>query len=161
MRFDCNYFAFVFASHGLLLHFGIRVIKLSHFFGGSLVCLNAYICIVFPNTYFSERRYNLFEVKWKSFSLVWLFATPWTVVYHTPPSMGFSRQGYWSGLPFPSPEDLRDPEIEPKSPALKADALPSEPPGKSIWTITSAHFMMYLDIVSIPNHSLMQKTSVC
>ena len=63
MRFDCNYFAFVFASNGLLLHFGIRVIKLSHFFGGSLVCLNAYICIVFPNTYFSERRYNLFEVK--------------------------------------------------------------------------------------------------
>ena len=45
-------------------------------------------------------------------------------------SMGFSRQGYWSGLPFPSPEDLPDPGIDPGSPALQADALPSEPPGK-------------------------------
>ena len=43
--------------------------------------------------------------------------------------MGFSRQEYWSGLPFPSPRDLSDPEIEPRSPALQADALPSEPPG--------------------------------
>ena len=45
------------------------------------------------------------------------------------PSMGFSRHEYWSGLPFPSPEDLPDPGIEPRSPALQADALPSEPPG--------------------------------
>ena len=45
-------------------------------------------------------------------------------------SMGFSRQGYSSGLPFPSPEDLTDPGIEPGSPILQADALPSEPPGK-------------------------------
>ena len=43
--------------------------------------------------------------------------------------MGFSRQEYWSGLPFPSPVDLPDPGIEPRSPALQADALPSEPPG--------------------------------
>ena len=46
--------------------------------------------------------------------------------------MGFSRQGYWSGLPFPSPEDLPDPGIEPGSPTLQADALPSEPPGNKI-----------------------------
>ena len=45
-------------------------------------------------------------------------------------SMGFSKQGYWSGLPFPSPGDLPDPGIEPGSPALEADALTSEPPGK-------------------------------
>ena len=44
--------------------------------------------------------------------------------------MGFSRQEYWSGLPFPSPGDLSNPEIEPRSPTLQADALPSEPPGK-------------------------------
>ena len=44
--------------------------------------------------------------------------------------MGFSRQEYWSGLPFPSSGDLPDPGIEPRSPALQADALPSEPPGK-------------------------------
>ena len=54
----------------------------------------------------------------KSLSHVWLFETPWTVVYQAPRSMGFSRQEYWSGLPFPSPGDLPDPGIEPKSPAL-------------------------------------------
>ena len=57
-------------------------------------------------------------------------AIPWTVAYQAPPSMGFSRQEYWSGLPFPSPGDLPNPGIEPGSPALETDALPSEPPGK-------------------------------
>ena len=54
----------------------------------------------------------------KSLSRVWLFATPWTVAYQAPPYMGFSRQEYWSALPFPSPEDLPDPGIEPGSPTL-------------------------------------------
>ena len=71
------------------------------------------------------------KVKVKSLSHVRLFATPWTVAYNAPPSIGFSRQEYWSGLPFPSPEDLPNLGIEPGSPALQADALPSEPPGKS------------------------------
>ena len=66
----------------------------------------------------------------KSLSHVWLFETPWTVSYQAPLSMGFSRQEYWSGLPFPSPGDLSNPRIEPGSPALQADALTSEPPGK-------------------------------
>ena len=57
-------------------------------------------------------------------------ATPCSVVYKVPLSMEFSRQEYWSGLPFPSPGDLPNPGIEPRSPALRADALPSEPPGK-------------------------------
>ena len=56
--------------------------------------------------------------------------TPWTVADQAPPTMGFSRQEYWSGLPFPSPGDLPDPGIEPRSPALRADSLTSEPPGK-------------------------------
>ena len=73
---------------------------------------------------------NLVKVKVKSLSCVRLFATPWTVAYQAPPSMGFSRQECWSGLPFPSPGDLPNPGIEPGSPALRADALPSEPPGK-------------------------------
>ena len=68
--------------------------------------------------------------KVKSLSHVQLFATPWPVAYQAPPSMGFSRQECWSGLPFPSPGDLPNPGIEPRSPALQADALPSEPPGK-------------------------------
>ena len=70
------------------------------------------------------------KVKVKSLSHLQLFATPWTVAHQAPPSMGFSRQEYWSGLPFPSPGDLTDPGIEPRSPLLQADALTSEPPGK-------------------------------
>ena len=66
----------------------------------------------------------------KSLSHVQLFATPWTVAHQAPQSMGFSRQEYWSGLPFPSPEDLPDPGIKPRYPALQADTLTSEPPGK-------------------------------
>ena len=61
------------------------------------------------------------EVKWsevKSLSRVRLFVTPWTVAHQAPPSMGFSRQEYWRGLPFPSPGDLPDPGIKPGSPAL-------------------------------------------
>ena len=63
----------------------------------------------------------------KSLSRLRLFATPWTAAYQAPLSMGFSRQEYWNGLPFPSPGDLPDPGIEPGSPALQTDALPSEP----------------------------------
>ena len=66
----------------------------------------------------------------KSLSRVQLFVTTWTVAYQVPLSVGFSRQEYWSGLPFPSPRDLLNPGIKPRSPTLQADALPSEPPGK-------------------------------
>ena len=66
----------------------------------------------------------------KLLSRVRLFVTPWTVAYQASPSMGFSRQEYQSGLPFPSPEDLPNPGIKPGSPALQAAALPFEPPGK-------------------------------
>ena len=66
------------------------------------------------------------------FSSVQLFVTSWTVALQAPLSRGFSRQEYWNGLPFPSPEDLPDPGIEPRSPALQADSLPSELPQKVI-----------------------------
>ena len=69
---------------------------------------------------------HIAEVKWsevKSLSRVRLFVTPWTIAYQAPPSMGFSRQEYWSGLPFPSPGDLPNPGIEPRSPALQADTM--------------------------------------
>ena len=62
-------------------------------------------------------------MKVKSLGHVRLFPTPWTVAYQAPPSMEFSRQVYWSGLPFPSPGDLPNPGIEPGSPTLQADAL--------------------------------------
>ena len=91
---------------------------------------------------------------WKCWSLsyVRLFVTPQTVARQALLSMGFSRQEYWSGLPFPSPGDLSDPGIEPGSPALQADALPSEPPGKSftlnggqkhLWTCCHLHRVLH------------------
>ena len=74
---------------------------------------------------------NLCLSEWvKLLSRVRLFVTLWIVAHQAPPSMGFSRQEYWSGLPFPSPGDLANPGIKPGSPALQADALSSEPPGK-------------------------------
>ena len=86
------------------------------------------------------RVFGFLGIQWdqrlraKSLSRVQLFVTPWTVAHQAPQSMEFSRQEYWSGLPFPSPGDLPDPGIKPGSPALQADALPSEP---QIWSIKS------------------------
>ena len=76
-------------------------------------------------------------LKVKSLSRVRLFATPWTVAHQAPLSMGFSRQKYWSGLPFPSPGDIPNPGIEPRSPdrtpvsRTAGRRFTSEPPGKS------------------------------
>ena len=83
--------------------------------------------------------------KVKSLSRVRL-CDPWTVAHQAPPSMGFSRQENWSWLPFPSPGDLPDPGIEPRSPAFQADALTSEPPGKPM------EDMMYLAKCIGQNH---------
>ena len=66
-----------------------------------------------------------FTWKWKLLSCVQLFATPWTIQ-----SMEFSSPEYWNALPFPSPGDLPNPGMEPRSPTLQADSLPAEPPGK-------------------------------
>ena len=89
------------------------------------------MCLVFPIVASIPYPFLCFqEVKVKLLSRVRLFATPWTVTYYASLSMGFSRQEYWSGLPFASPGDLPDPGIKAGSPALEADALTSEPPGK-------------------------------
>ena len=79
----------------------------------------------------------------KSLSRVQCYATPWTVAHQAPPSMGFSRREYWSGLPFPSPEDLPNPGIEPRSPALRADALTSEPPWIRVGELDSVNHYIY------------------
>ena len=84
--------------------------------------------------------YSWSEVKW--LSRVWLFATPWTVAHQAPLSMGFSRQEYWSGLPLPSPGDLSDPGIKPRSPVLQAEALTSEPPGRLQSTLRTTHWVL-------------------
>ena len=69
------------------------------------------------------------------FSHVWFFVIPWIVAHQAPLSMEFSRQEYWSGLPFPSPGDLPNPGIEPGSLTLQAVSLLSEPPGKPSHTL--------------------------
>ena len=90
-----------------------------------------YLSTVLSYSLYSQKKRKR-KRKVKSFSHVWLFVTPWTVAYQASLSMGFSRQEYWSGLPFASPGDLPHPGVKPRSPALQADALPSEPPGKPL-----------------------------
>ena len=75
--------------------------------------------------------------RWQEYtelSHVRLFVTPWTIAYQALSSMGFCRQEYYSGLPFPSPGDLPNTGTEPRSPTLQSDTLPSDPPGKSKYT---------------------------
>ena len=97
---------------------------------------------IFPtqglNLGLTQCRQMLYRLRHKfssvqSLSLVRLFATPWTVARQAPLTMGFSRQEYWCGWPFPSPGDLPDPGIKPTSPAFPASAggfFTTEPPGK-------------------------------
>ena len=96
------------------------------------ICIDStlYFCI---QTWVSPLEYLC--VHTQSFSRVWLSATPWTIPHQAPLSMGFSRQEYWSGLPFPSPEDRPSPAIEPgspTSPALADEFFTTKPPGKPL-----------------------------
>ena len=128
-------------------HGELEVSLLTHFSQFWAKCL-VFLETVMPKVYFNRVKKECFKtiscmcsvnswkkVKVKSLSRVWLFATPWTVAHQAPQSLGFSRHEYGSGLPFPSPGNLPDPGIEPRSPALQADALTSEPPGKPCVTI--------------------------
>ena len=92
--------------------------------------LSKYFFKVFLERAFSPKILFTKKVKVKSLSHVRLFVTSWTAAHQAPLSMGFSRQGYWSGLPFPSPGDLPDPGFKPGCPILQADVLLSEPPRK-------------------------------
>ena len=76
------------------------------------------------------------------------FAISWTVACQAPLSMGFSRQEYWSRLPFPFPEDLLNLGIEPTSPAWQADSLPSEPPGKPMMNYGKEHFHILAQLLT-------------
>ena len=89
---------------------------------------------------FSSVQFSSFQ----SLSRVQLFATPGTAARQAPLSMGFPRQEYWSGLPFPSPGDLPDPGIEPGSPILQADSLLCEPPGKPMFIYFIAYLFIFL-----------------
>ena len=90
---------------------------------------------IYIQFYNLKSPFYLSEVK--LLSRVRLFATPCTAAHQAALSMGFSRQEYWSGLPFPPLRDVPYPGIEPRSPALQADALASEPPGSPLFNFTS------------------------
>ena len=85
-------------------------------------------CLLQRSQMRKELKAHTQKVKVKLVSRGQPFVTPWTIAYQAPHFMGFSRQEYWNGLPFPSPGELPNPGIEPGSPALQADALTSEPP---------------------------------
>ena len=90
----------------------------------------------------------------KLLSPVQLFATPWTIACQTPLTMGFSRQEYWSGLPFPSPENRLNPEMEPRSPADRREILyhlrnpQGIPPGNSPYEVMDVLINLIVVIIS-------------
>ena len=92
----------------------------------------------------------------RSLSCVPLFVTLWTVAHQAPLSTGFSRQEYWSGLPFPPPGDLPNPGIKPASPvspALQADSLPLSQRGSSAWCLWRVNYSWY--VFTVKNNSLL------
>ena len=110
------------------LSHSILVSVLKHF--GVVLSLSETLMKMSYSIHYSVSATLLMLSEVKSLSHVQLFVTPWTVAYQAPPSMGFSRQEYWNETSFPSPGDFPDQGIKPGCPALKADALSSEPPGK-------------------------------
>ena len=143
---------FIIENRGVFTH--LRKLNVNHeicetswkeenlFFPNLLICYFANMLI---NWIFAISK--LTYIKWKlvkSFSHIQLFATPWTVVCQAHPSVGFSRQEYWSGLPFHSPGDLPDPEIEPEFPTLQVDSLPSDPPGKPKVKVELSQTVVYI-----------------
>ena len=94
------------------------------------ICLNPKLKGLFPIMWFLNNAAYLSKGAVLSRSVMSDSATAWTVARQAPLSMGFSRQEYWSGLPCPPPGGLPSPDIEPRPPALQANSLSSEPPGK-------------------------------
>ena len=112
----------------------ICVFFLYHWVSCIMICEIIILCVNPPFLVWKKVR------KVKSLSHVQLFVTPWTTACQAPPSMGFARQEHWSGLPFPSPGDLPDRGMDPGSPALQEDPLPSEPPGNPTYQFSSVQF---------------------
>ena len=140
----------------ILTHYSTKILELSaHYNIGHVLTIRLIPYFIFNSIFHLTFSWILLtpnsngkwkKVKVKLFSRVQLFVTPRTVAYQAPPSMGFSRQEYWSGLPFLSPADLPNPGIEPGSPALQTNALPSKPPGKCKSHIQSRHDVEYSEI---------------
>ena len=132
-------YVYVFVSFELIFCIWYKIIPLFFnlqflFFGfilGYYIFSNYILSFLLAYLYFFSSYFRVFAVQ--QLSRIWLSVTPGTVARQAPLSVKFPRQSYWSGQPFPSPEDLPDPGIEPGSPTLQADSLPSEPPGKPLF----------------------------
>ena len=119
-------FEFLFHSHWALGFYWGKTQFLFHMEMQPFISKYEFCCRLFQKPFFSPLRKSItlsFVAK-----LCPTLASPWTVACQAPLSMGFSRQDYSSGLPFPSPGHLPDPGIKPRSPALQTDSLPTEPP---------------------------------
>ena len=92
----------------------------------------------------------------QSLSCAQLFATPWTSAHQAPLAMRFSRQWYWSGLPFPSPGDLPKPGIEPRSPALKTDSLPSYKGTPKVKVKVAQSYLTFCNPMHYTLHGILQ-----
>ena len=155
-KYSARIFSLFLLFSYLLLIFNILNSLFIYLFNKILIKISPFACLMWEpenkirkkkknrkhGTYYQE-GFSKMEVK--SLSRVQLFTTLWTVTHQAPPSMGFSRQEYWSGLPFPSPGDIPDPGMEPRCPALQADALTSELSGKPKMEVESAKFLFWLD----------------
>ena len=130
--------------------------RLNHLFVSHSYNSNRFLCgyiILLPFILSYQLKLHVLS----RFSHVQIFATPWAVASQALPSMGFSRQEYWSGLPFPSPGNLPNPGIKSWSPTLQADSFPSEPPGKpdvkfcqakncKFWVMIGAIWILQLEL---------------
>ena len=130
---NCMIFGYYCLSCFLPMFSGLWLIYISLYY--------IYICVLYTHTHTHTHTYMMCVCQ--SLSRVQVFVTPWT-----PLSMEFSRQEYWSGLPFSSPVDLPNPGIELRSPTLQADSLPSEPPRKLMYIISRAIYIIYRYIQS-------------
>ena len=108
--------------------------------------MHAYCAYINPNLLiYPLVTISLFCMLVFSRSVMFDSAIPWTIAHQAPLSMGFSRQEYWSGQPFSSQGDLPDPGIKPGSPAMKADTLPSEPPGGPKFAFHLCNYFCFAD----------------
>ena len=121
----CLYLEEICSEHSMI---SIGLIKEKKLISGSSTTGKKEVWILLHYTTLSI-RFHACVCELSCFSCFQLFATWWTVASQAPLSMGFSRQEYWSGLPFPSPGDLPHSGNEPASPALQAGSLPTGPPG--------------------------------
>ena len=123
-----------------------------------ILSLDWYLPANLPCTWSDSEHFRLWSLESESVHCVWLFATPWTVVCQAPLSLEFSRQNYWSGLPFLSQRDVPNPGIKPESsvsPALASGFSTTDPPGTlylfCVWYNVLCQLIIAFHLMSLRN----------